>query len=51
MNKINNQVLKERLGFALISANMCESRLRWFEHMRKITTDLHVITAENVKGD
>ena len=47
-DKIRNHEFREKLEVALISAKMCENRLRWFGHVQRKTFDAPVRRIENI---
>ena len=52
LDRMRNEVFRERLGVASISEKMKEGRLRWFGHVkrRQVTTPVRVMETFNVEG-
>lgn len=46
MDKIRNRVLRERLGVVLIYMEMHESKLKWFGHVYRKSTNVHMRRTE-----
>ena len=51
MERIRNEVFRDRLGVAHISLKLREGRMRWFGHVRRRQTTAPVRSVENMTVD
>src|SRR3989304_5901116 len=51
MDRIRNEVFRDRLGVAHISLKVREGRMRWFGHVRRRETTTPVRSVENITVD
>ncbi|XP_070028721.1 uncharacterized protein [Nicotiana sylvestris] len=48
LDKIRNEVIRDKVGVAPVEAKMCEARLRWFGHVKRISADAPVRRCEGL---
>jgi len=49
LNKIRNEVIRGKIGVASVEDKMRETRLRWFEHIRRRSMDVPVRRCETIE--
>jgi len=49
LNKIKNEVIKDKIGVASIEDKMRETRLRWFGHIRRRPKDAPMRRCETIE--